>query len=474
METHPMHSASSLVNRINTWIQESIMVKLFSIGFLVLVLLIPSSWIDDLIYERQHRAEEVIEEISEKWSDSQTLSGPILMIPYTYYEKIKKGKDDFETIQKTEHAFFLPESLRIAGTIEPQILHRGIYEAVVYGADLDVRATFNQPDFKILDVPEKNVQWQNAQLIFGITDIGGIRTNPVYIVGGQQLTSEPSNNLGVSIKKFPKAIHDYYSSSTDTENNYSKSGIVTKLNWASATDFKGDVKLSLSMRGSERLNFVPTGKSTTVSLHGPWSEPSFDGKFLPDTREIHENDFKATWNVLHFNRPFAQAWTGNGTKLVDSEFGLRLLVPVEQYQKTMRTSKYAQLIIILTFVALFLVEITKKIRIHPFQYILIGVALIIYYTLLLSISEQVGFTIAYWIATAATVGLVSLYARSFMPNWSLVLLCTMLMTVFYAFIFVIILQQDLSLLIGSIGLFIVVAALMFFSRKISWYEERAV
>jgi inner membrane protein len=137
----------------------------------------------------------------------------------------------------------------------------------------------------------------------------------------------------------------------------------------------------------------------------------------------------------------------------------------------MRTSKYSQLIIIFTFVALFLVEITRKIRIHPFQYILIGVALIIYYTLLLSISEQVGYNIAYWIATVATVGLVSAYAKTFMPNWSLVVLLTLLMTIFYSFIFVIILQQDLSLLIGSIGLFLVVAALMYFSRKVSWYRE---
>ncbi len=476
METPTNVPTTNLINRFNAWIQESIMVKLFSIGFLVLILLIPSAWINDLIQERQQRAEDVVDEISEKWSDSQTLSGPILVIPYTTHEKITKANNETEVIEKTENAFFLPEELKTSGKISPQVLKRGIFEAVVYGADLDIKAVFNRPDLKALDIPEEMVQWENARLIFGITDIGGIRTNPQITVGDESPASEPANNLGVAIKKFRNGAHDnnrYAVTDGDYAGDYSSEGIVTKLHWKNADDFNGNTNMKLSLRGSERLNFVPTGKSTYVNLQGSWAEPSFDGKFLPDTREVTDTSFAATWNVLHFNRPFAQQWVGNGSKLVDSEFGLRLLVPVEQYQKSMRTSKYSLLIIIFTFVSLFLVEITRKIRIHPFQYILIGVALIIYYTLLLSISEQLGYNLAYWIATVATVSLISAYAKTFLENWSLVTLFTLLMTVFYAFIFVIILQQDLSLLIGSIGLFLVVAALMYFSRKVSWYKETA-
>lgn len=147
------------------------------------------------------------------------------------------------------------------------------------------------------------------------------------------------------------------------------------------------------------------------------------------------------------------------------------MIPVDQYQKSIRTAKYGQLIIILTFIALFLVEITKRIKIHPFQYILIGVALIIYYSLLLSLSEQVGYNIAYTIASLSTITLISFYAASFLNSARLVILLTSLLTVFYTFIFVIILQQDFSLLLGSIGLFIIVAALMFFSRKVTWYKS---
>src|SRR5690606_28339720 len=205
-----------------------------------------------------------------------------------------------------------------------------------------------------------------------------------------------------------------------------------------------------------------------------WGSPSFDGAFLPEEHVITEDNFTAKWNILHFNRPFPQQWVGNDKVLSGSEFGGNLLVPVDQYQKSARTSKYAALIIILTFVSLFLVEITLKIRVHPFQYTLIGAALIVYYTLLLSISEQIGFNGGYWIATLATVTLVSLYARTFLQRLQYVTFFALMLSVFYAFIFVIILQQDLSLLIGSIGLFTVVGLLMYFSRGVTWYKKEVI
>lgn len=220
------------------------------------------------------------------------------------------------------------------------------------------------------------------------------------------------------------------------------------------------------------MSFVPAGKTTTVKLTGPWASPSFDGVFLPENREVTEKGFSANWKILHFNRPFAQQWTGDN-QLSGAEFGVKLLIPVDQYQKSIRTSKYGQLVIILTFVALFLVEITRKIRIHPFQYILIGVSLIIYYTLLISFSEQVGYNIAYWIASLATVALISFYSTSFLKSRGLVALFTSLLLVFYTFIFIIILQQDFSLLLGSIGLFLIVGSLMYFSRGVKWYHEIA-
>src|SRR5690606_14744260 len=225
----------------------------------------------------------------------------------------------------------------------------------------------------------------------------------------------------------------------------------------------------LNLKGSERLDFIPGGKTTEVQISGPWKDPSFDGEFTPASREITENSFKATWKVLHFNRPFSQQWIGSNQTLSAADFGVKLLIPVDQYQKSIRTSKYGILVILLTFIALLLVEITQKIRTHPFQYILIGAALTIYYTLLLSLSEHLGYDVAYVIASLATVALISMYAKTFLQTTGLTFLFAFLLLIFYTFIFVIILQQDFSLLLGSIGLFIIVGMLMYFSRKVKWY-----
>lgn len=473
METTPEHQLN-IFERLNRWIKESITVKLFSIGFLVLILLIPSVWIDGLINERQSRAEDVMQEVFSKWSGSQTLSGPVLVIPYKVQQHIDLGKKEgTKIIEHTEKYFFLPETLKITGDVTPAHLHRGIFDAVVYRSALQVNAEFSKPDFKALGIDESMVQWNAAYMVFAVTDLRGINENPMFSVAGNVLTTEPSNNLGISVKNFLRDYRGQYDDDIAVEEatEFSSKGIIAKLNWANADSFNGKTSIKLNLKGSKKLSFVPTGKTTSVKLAGSWGTPSFDGEFLPESREISDTTFKATWNVLHYNRPFAQHWNKEDEKLTGSEFGVRLLVPVDQYQKSMRTSKYGQLIIILTFMALFLVEITKRVRIHPFQYILIGAALIIYYILLLSFSEQFGYTIAYWIATLATVSLISFYSLSFLKNSWLVILLTTLLMIFYAFIFIIILQQDFSLLLGSIGLFLIVAAIMFFSRKVSWYKE---
>ncbi len=459
-----------ILERFNRWIEESIMIKLFSIGFLVLLLLLPASWIQDLMQERESRADGVIREISSKWSGNQTLAGPILVIPYKVQEKIDRGKNGIEIIERTDKYYFLPENLSITGDVTPDVLHRGIFDAVVYTSALSINSGFKRPDFAKLNIAADNILWKDAYMIFSITDLRGISENLVFNVGNVAKTTEPSNNLGVSVLEAVRTNYDIYQAD-NSSTGYSTSGVIAKLDWTTAEDFAGATSIKLTLKGSERLNFVPTGKTTDVKLTGTWNNPSFDGEFLPESREITDSTFAATWKVLHYNRPFSQQWNTPDEKLSGSDFGVKLILPVDQYQKSIRTSKYGQLIIILTFMALFLVEITRKVRIHPFQYILIGVALIIYYTLLLSFSEQIGYNAAYAVASISTVVLISLYSKSFLKDKGLVALFTSLLVVFYTFIFVIILQQDFSLIIGSVGLFLIVGALMYFSRKVSWYKE---
>jgi inner membrane protein len=468
METQP---TPGIFERFNQWITESIMVKLFSIGFLILILLIPSSWIEDLIRERQYRSDEVIREVSDKWSGPQILSGPVLRIPFTKKEKIKTWHDgkQVEEIMETKHyAYFLPD-YRVKSDITTEVRKRGIFEVVLYKSGIDMQAQFATPDFSTWNIPDEQVYWKEAVLLNGISDLRGIGENPVVKTGEQTLISEPLSDIGISVNQYPQANA---SQAVDGASVYTTSGIITPLGWLSRPEALMNVSVNLNLKGSESLYFVPTGKSTEVTSTSTWASPSFEGKLLPE-HTVTDSGFTAVWKVLSFNRPFSQKWMDRDQTLSGSEFGVRLLITADQYQKSTRTAKYGVMIILLAFTALFLVEITTKTRIHPFQYILIGAALIIYYTLLLSFSEQVGYNTAYAIASIATTILVTLYSTSFLKSKSVVLLFGLLMVSFYTFIFIIIQAQDFSLLIGSIGLFLIIGLLMYFSRNIKWYGSQS-
>jgi inner membrane protein len=448
----------SLLDRFNNWVKESIIIKLTSIGILILVLMIPSSLVKDLISERQSRADEVIAEVSSKWAASQTVAGPVLMIPYRKIEKIDEWNAGvkYTRAEETIHnAYFVPNDLNIKGTIAPETRHRGIFDVVVYDSKLHLKASFGDINFAKWNIPDEQVMWNDATLILGINDLQGIHENPKIVSGDKSFTSESAGDVGLSINQ-PAS---------------SATGIIVSFDWKSKNDILKDFDIDLALKGSERLYFVPVGKSNSVTLTGKWQAPSFEGKMLPTTSDVTDTTFTANWKVLAFNRPVADQWSDSDQSLTGTEFGVRLLIPADQYQKSMRTAKYSALIILLAFTALFLVEITRKVRIHPFQYILIGIALTIYYTLLLSISEHLGYNTGYAISSIATVLLLTLYSMTFLKTRGLVLLFSSLMTIFYMFIFVIIQAQDFSLLIGSLGLFLIIAVVMYFSRNIRWYKE---
>jgi inner membrane protein len=463
--TTPSENAPALFDRFSQWLKESVTVKLAAIGFLVLILLIPTVWVLNLMEERQQRAESVMDEVASRWSGSQTLSGPILVVPY---REVTRQADPSKTIEIIRLAFFLPDVLTISGTVLPQTLHRGIFDVVVYQSDLTLKDSFLRPDVRALGLAEEQMLWTKAYLISNISDLRGIHQHPPVLTNGSRhLLPEPVQDVGLR----PMMLQPAYPSEAEVTQGRSATGIMALLNWQGPEDFIPDVEMKIYLKGSHFLYFIPSGKTTKVTLSGPWSDPSFDGAFLPDEREVTAGAFSASWNILHFNRPIPQQWKGNDAILRGSEFGLKLLVPVDAYQKSIRTAKYGILIILLTFVALLLVEITQQVRIHPFQYILIGAALVIFYTLLLSLSEQVGYTIAYWVSAIATVTLITAYSSSFFSHRRLMILLGTLLMVFYSFIFVVTLLQDYALLIGSVGMFLTVGALMYVSRKIEWYRN---
>jgi len=228
--------------------------------------------------------------------------------------------------------------------------------------------------------------------------------------------------------------------------------------------------MTIDLKGSQHLFFIPGGKTTDITLESDWKSPSFTGAFLPDEREVNEEGFKASWNILHLNRNFPQFWTGNKYAVEESAFGTELLLPVDNFLRSHRVARYAVLFLALTFLVFFFVEVLNHALIHPIQYLLVGVALIVFYVLLLSISEHIAFNWAYLIATAATLGLITTYTVSILKSRKLGMLLFSILAVLYTFIFILIQLEDYALLIGSIGLFVILAIVMYFSRKIDWYE----
>ncbi len=451
METFPdqqqqPNQQPSLFDKLNAWIKNSVMVKLFSMGILILLLLIPSGMIQSLIYERQGTHDEALSEISSKWGFAQTISGPVINIPY---QTIFTDADGKRKSQIT-YAHFLPEQLDVNGTLETEMRHRGIYEAVVYKSDLSLKGSFNYPSFADWNIAPDDILWKEAFLSLGLSDLRGVKQRLSVNWNGKPMEFNPGldnqdiHETGVSVRipLSPELANDSLSFTFD---------------------------LQFKLNGSKEMYFLPFGKETNVYLKSLWSNPSFDGAFLPDTHHISADGFNASWKIFHLNRNYAQKFRGPSQYITESSFGVKFLIPVDNYQKTNRSAKYAILLITLSFTVFFFIEVLNKQLIHPFQYILVGVALCLFYTLLLSISEYISFNAAYIVSAIAIIGMVALYAKTIFKNVKLTLIFTSILVVLYAFVFSIIQLQDFALLIGSIGLFVVLALVMYLSRKINWY-----
>ncbi|MGG7035456.1 MAG: cell envelope integrity protein CreD [Flavobacterium sp.] len=430
-------------------LKTNIYFKIGTIFFIGLLLLIPTSMIENLIFERESTQKTAISEVSSKWANEQTISGPFISIPYFRYVNEFSKKDSVNKIvQIKEYIHFLPTELKISGKINPERRNRGIYEIVVYNSKIDISGKFTELDLANFDIPFKNIQFDKAQLTVGINDLRGI---------------EKQVNLNWNDKKF--SFNPGVSS-----NDIIKSGINAPINIIAQDSIAHKFSFSLDLKGSQLLYFTPVGKVTDVTIASTWKNPSFNGSFLPDSRTVSDSGFTANWNVLHLNRNFPQSWIGSKYSIDESNFGIDLLIPVDNYQKTYRSIRYAILFIGFTFLVFFFIEILNKKFIHPIQYILVGIALIVFYTLLLSISEHLAFNISFIISSLATLLLIAGYVKAILKSNALTYLISGILLILYAFIFVIIQLQDFALLIGSIGIFIILSLVMYFSRKIDWYN----
>lgn len=442
------------IEKASNWIKTSIMLKMLTIGFLILILLIPENMVESIIRERSSARHGVVQEVSSKWGNSQQLSGPILTIPYIVNEF--EGK----TVRPKKHyAHFLPSQVTTSGKVNPQEKHRGIYNVILYDADLSVKGTFDQIDLEALNLHDSDMVWEEAEIALGISDMRGITDIVTVNWNEKKLTMNPGAENAHMINS---GVHG----KIDLSQPISSDSITAKAN-------RKPIKFNynIQVNGSGNLSFTPIGKQTTVSLTSSWHSPKFDGSFLPQTQNVTDSGFTSTWKVINLNRNYPQQWKGKSYSINESTFGVDLILPVDEYQKTLRSAKYASLIVLLTFLAFFFVEIANNIRIHPLQYVLVGSALVLFYTLLLSFSEHFGFNTAYIVSTLMIASLIGMYARFIFQDKTKAALMTLGLGGIYSFMYFVLNSEDYALLMGSIGLFIILSIVMYSTRNIKFYKS---
>lgn len=412
-------------------------------GALILIMLIPTVFISNMITERQVRQQEVVKDVSSKWASAQTVTGPYLVIPYVHSEKDAAGK----VFTNTKYLILLPDNLSVTGTITPEQRLRSIYKVLLYKSQLNSKGNFLLQLPK--DIDPSSLLLNEVKVCAGITDFKGIEQKVDITLNGVTYTLSPG---------LPTDMID--SSGLSASVNLSLNEISKPISF----------DMPLQLKGSEQLHFVPLSGNSQFAIRSTWPDPSFDGNTIPTEREVNENGFSAKWSFNKANLPFGTLLKEGKINKAGQDFGISMIQPADQYAKTTRSVKYAILIIGLTFSLFFIIELMQKKPVHPVQYVLIGIALVIFYTLLLSISEFVLFDQAYLIAAIATISLITLYAKGHFKSWKTAGIFASLLSALYAFIFILIRLEDTALLVGSIGLFIVLSLVMYASRKINWYH----
>jgi inner membrane protein len=424
--------------------KNAITIKVFIIGFLVLILMIPMEMIRSVMTERKSRQNEAFREVSSKWGSEQIIAGPVLTVPYTRYDINDKN----ERINvRQEKYFLLPGQLDIKAEMIPETRSRGIFRVVVYRSVIQLTGNFRIPELETGN-SQIDVDWSKARISVGVTDMKGISDSVQFLWNGQAQASEPGVQAlelfgsGFSVQAPGSSMK------TGEENLFS---IIIHLN------------------GTHNLGLAPVGKETNVTIISSWADPSFSGAFLPADRKVSEEGFTASWKVLEFNRNYPQQWANQKVNIHDSVFGVSLILPVDNYQVVERSMKYSILFFTFTFMVFFFIEVLRKYRIHPLQYILVGFGLSLFYLILLSLAEHLGFGISYILASAGIISLITGYSRAIFKSNRLSGIMAGFLVFVYGLLYVLLQMQDYALLVGSLVLFVVLAAVMYLTLKIDWY-----
>ena len=435
--------------------------KVLGIGVLVLLMLIPLAQVEGLVQERAARAADAARQIALRWGDAQAVAGAVVVVPVQRTietlapaSTAAAGETAARTMRRVEDMHYvLPEELVLHARLQPELRSYGLYTSVVYLAELKVEGHFSGADLAVFARDGGEPQWQRAQLRVPIADVHGIRRASPARIGALEREFGPSAG-GVAgsaaiMLPFPELARV-------------------------ASQPKLPFSFELTLAGSERLSVVPLARKTTAHIEGAWSDPGFDGDFLPARREVDAAGFNADWQVLDLNRRLPQHWVDDGTATLAApggDFGVSLLRTANPYQRNTRAGKYGVLFVVFTFTAFFLFEVLRGLRLHPLQYLLVGAALCMFYVLLLALSEHVGFAAAYAVAATTIAVVLGGYAASALRQRRIGLGLGGLIGLVYLLLYGLISSEDYALLMGALALLAALAAVMLLTRKVDWYRQ---
>jgi len=448
--------------------QNKTMIKGFLVCLLVLGLLIPIPFILNLIEERQGNKEKVITEISDKWSGKQTIYGPFIEV--TYMENVNDGQG--KIVKQQVKKYISANDLNINGTIDTQLKSRSIYEAVVYNSKLNINSKFKNYSDMLAEMEVNAENIVSTKIVFGISDSKGYE-NKVIVQSNNKNYPLNMDNITSTITIQPevRVENGEYLEQVSTTKKVMPVQMMSQKIDPSTFDFN-QVSINLVMKGSQMLNIIPSAINTKVDLTTNWKDLKYDGNFLPNSDpETKNGKTNVKWSIYQQNPLQGQIWQ-DASNFSDYSFGVNFLQMNDHYDKTYRSTKYAILFIGLTFVAFFFIESRNNFNIHLVQYALVGFAICVNFVLLLSLSEYLGFDIAYFISSGATILLITFFVNSFLKSFGLTFKITLMLILLYTFIYSVLQLKEHALLVGSIGLFIIVAILMYYSKNIEWNRTK--
>lgn len=435
--------------------------RLVGVGILALILLIPLAMIDDVVRERHQTYRGVIDNIAGGWSGDQVLAGPILVVPFTeklaVLDEVVTPGGQARVSQRWEKrdrtAVLLPDRLDLDGSLESEVRRRGIYEVQVYQAGIDVSATFSGVEAAVTDLSSVDrldaIHWDDAVLAVGISDPRGIVEADRIDCGDHRLEALPGSTIPGLL---PRGFH---------------------LPVGEVVDDHMEIRMPLKLRGTGSFQFVPLGATTMADLRSSWPTPSFIGEILPKSRTIEADGFEARWSISRLNRSYPQGWVeGESVDLNEIVSGVRLFEPVQLYDLVTRATKYGLLFIILTFLTLGLIELVTDERLSLVQYLLIGVALALFFLILIAFAEHIGFGTAYVIASAIVIGMNSLYCAALLTRKSLAIAVGGVLTAIYGILYTILKAEDFALLSGTVLLVVALSVTMYFTKSLHKKEDR--